>query len=452
LTGAEVSPARRPLALLDLVEESLDEAEFLWRVWERELDSPARDLAAVTFWVEDRLHGAIEGLRAGGEGAIVGLLGPALDAESPFRVTAAAHALAAEGGARAVEALAAAVDGADEAKQAGLARAIQLASSPPASRLQSALYSRGDAGRALLLDALAFQQRNPGAAALEAAWGAHHPLARAAAWRAARHLPPAVGARLGGPMADALAAPELVVRDAAAESGLILGLPAAWARSLELAQVPGPAGCRARLLVALVGTERDHPVLLAALADEASRHDALFALGFAGTRAAAEACVQAATIPPLARVAAESFAAITGVDLEGERLVAAPAPPADEAIPFEADDLDADLRPSPDDALPLPDAPGLARWWERQRGRFAAGQRYLGGQSSRAAALQAALQWGPMRRRHALALELSIRTGGRHQLQTRGFAREQRRQMQSFDPLGAGALAASPLAARFSPV
>src|SRR5436190_11144567 len=55
----------------DLVEESLDEAAFLWGRWESELVSLTRSLDEVWTWTEDRLHGALDGVRAAGPAFVV---------------------------------------------------------------------------------------------------------------------------------------------------------------------------------------------------------------------------------------------------------------------------------------------------------------------------------------------------------------------------------------------
>ena len=448
-----MQPARAPAPLIDVVVESLDEAEFLWRTWEQELDSPLRDLEAVWFWVEQRLQGALDGVQVAGDAAIDDLLVPALrEPESRSRAIAAAYVLACEASPRAVDALVSASVSEDDVTQSALARGVQLA--PAMSPLlEAVLAKRGDRGAALCLEASNFQQRPAGPALdVVAALRAGDAGVRSAAIRALRHLAPAEASAMYPAIGGALAAPDLAVRDAALETGMILGLPAAWARCLELAAAPGAAGQRARLLVALLGTERDQRVLLNATGDEPSRRDALFALGCAGTPEAADACLQiGGAVPELARLATDSFVAVTGVDLAAEGLLAPPPPAAaDEPIAFEEEDLDADLRPTPDQALPLADWPRLTSWWQRQQRRFAAGRRYLRGQPLDALSVQRFLREGSMRRRHATALEVAVRSGGRHQVETRAFAREQRRQLSALATLDARALSASPLVRQLS--
>jgi uncharacterized protein (TIGR02270 family) len=149
-------------------------------------------------------------------------------------------------------------------------------------------------------------------------------------------------------------------------------------------------------------------------------------------------------------VAAEAFCAITGLDLEGQRLVVAPPPSAPEPIPFEEDDLDADLVPSAEDLLPLPDVPGIQRWWSKNHQRFSTNTRFQGGRPVDLIVLQDELLRGPMRRRHATALELAVRTAGRYQVETRALSAEQRKQMSAFDRLGGAAIERSPLTGHFS--
>src|SRR5258706_16385094 len=62
---------------LDVVDESLDEAAFLWGRWHGELGSLTRNLDEVWSWTEDRLHGALDGVRVAG-GAVFDVVSPGL--------------------------------------------------------------------------------------------------------------------------------------------------------------------------------------------------------------------------------------------------------------------------------------------------------------------------------------------------------------------------------------
>ena len=97
--------------------------------------------------------------------------------------------------------------------------------------------------------------------------------------------------------------------------------------------------------------------------------------------------------------------------------------------PLEEDDLDADLAPSEDDALPRPNGPALAAWWQTNGDRFDAGFRYLAGGPLTFDTFRLALETFPLRRRHVLSALLAVRTAGAVRIDTRGFTRTQRAQL-----------------------
>jgi uncharacterized protein (TIGR02270 family) len=243
----------------------------------------------------------------------------------------------------------------------------------------------------------------------------------------------------------ALADDEVAPRNAAIESGLILGSTAAWSRCLQLARAQAPGVGPLLTLIAQLATDREQEPLYAAMDNKELRRHALFAAGFAGTRRAADVCAEALGVEADARLAAEALCAITGLDLQAERLVAPDPPSPNEPIPFEQEDLDANLVPTPGDLLPRPDVAGVRAWWLTQRGRVPDGARCLAGKSAGLAQLQDALRVGPMRRRHAIALELSIRRQGRYAVATRAFTATQRQQMRAGDERVAAGLPSSPL-------
>jgi uncharacterized protein (TIGR02270 family) len=236
------------------------------------------------------------------------------------------------------------------------------------------------------------------------------------------------------------------VAEAAVETGLIVGCPGAWERCQELATSDIPGSAPLLLLVAILGSPREQKILLDALARKDRRRDVLWALGFGGRRAGADACIELMARDEVAGVAGEAFCAITGLDLKVAGLVVA-APERrgsadDDDHQDDRDDDDDDeeradvaSEPRAEDQLPLPDVAGLRRWWDRERAGFDPEARYIGGRRATFAVLHDALANGPMRRRHALALELAIRTEGRLQVQTRAFVPDQRRRLAAFAAL-----------------
>ena len=448
-TGALALAPARPLPLWDLVEESFSEAAFLWGRFEDALASPQRDLAAVSFWVEERLLGNLDGVRVAGVAAR-DLLTAALAGDDPLGVTAAAHLLATDTLAAAIEVLVPALRAAAPEALPRFGRALQLVRSDVLlARLERDLAALGPELVAMLVEVRGFKRGEPGILVAEAL-GASHPGLLTAGLRALRHLAPDRPGR--NTVVAHLDSGDVARETAAVETGLILGVPAAWTRCERGVTGARPAA-HLFLPVALLGDNRAQAALYVALADPALQKSALFALGHAGTKAAANACLEAMKQEPLARLAAEAFCAITGLDLDAEHLIAPdPKPEPEEPIPFEQEDLDADLVPTAEDGLPRPDVAGVTRWWASNGARFAADKRYLRGRVLDLAGLQEGLRREPTRRRPALALELAIRSAGRYQVQTHAFTAEQRRQMEAFDRLGGAAMPRSQLARVFSPL
>lgn len=415
-----------PLVFWSIVEESLDEAEFLWRRRDGMLAAHDRTLNDVETWVEDRLLGALEGLVVAGEAGIERVLGPGLASDEPARASVAAYALLTSRTPRGLELFESALLAAAEARLLALRRGLELV---PAAieALAPTVKAAPPPVLAAYLDACAFQQRATGYAVGELLASRDAPLQRAAA-----RLLRFADAATQRACAPALALSDPEARDLAVESLVIGGLPQAKAACRELAAAELRGSASLLLLLAMVGTPEEHKIVLAALGTEARQKDAIWALGFGGRKEGADACIELLAQGCHDKLAAEAFCAITGLELEAAGLVVPPPAEADEPIPFEQEDLDADLVQQPEDHLPAPDVAGVIKWWKQQRGQFADKTRYLAGRPATVELLHHRLVNGPTRRRHALALELAVRTQGRLQVETRALVPEQRRQLAAF--------------------
>ena len=115
--------------------------------------------------------------------------------------------------------------------------------------------------------------------------------------------------------------------------------------------------------------------------------------------------------PPLARVAAEAFAHITGVHISYDKLDAEP-PEGFQSGPTE-DPTDEDVALDPDGNLYWPDPAKCADWWAKNRKGFTGGTRYLCGKPIASDTLREVLRNGYQRQRAAAALELAIREPGK---------------------------------------
>lgn len=98
-----------------------------------------------------------------------------------------------------------------------------------------------------------------------------------------------------------------------------------------------------------------------------------------------------------ARLAGESFALITGVDLAALDLERSP-PEALQVGPND-DPADDDVALDEDDSLPWPDAAKVQAWWQIHAGQFDAGRRYFGGLPPSVAHCRGLLQTAGQRQR-----------------------------------------------------
>lgn len=420
-------PPSPPVAW-SIVEESGDEAEFLWQRRDAMLDAPDRTLSDVETWAEERLLGALDGLVVAGEAGVDRVLGPMLASDESARVSVSAWALLSIGSATAVDVFRSAFLSATGARLTALRCGLELI---PAAipALGPSTQGASPVVLAAYLEACAFARRSPDGQDLVGLLASRSVEIQRAVAYGLRFAPTAVQ-QACYPVILTLSDPE--ARSLAVESYVVAGFPQAkdGCRMLAAAEVRGCA--RMLLLLAMVGSLSDHKVVVKALGKEARQRDAIWALGFGGRRDGADACIELLAQKRHVRLAAEAFCAITGLDLDANGLVVAPAPEPDEPVSFEEDDLDANLEPQPEDALPMPAVDGVIAWWNQHRPRFDASARYLGGRPADLNVLHDLLTRGPTRRRHALALEMAVRSAGRLQVETRTLVPEQRRQLAAF--------------------
>lgn len=134
---------------------------------------------------------------------------------------------------------------------------------------------------------------------------------------------------------------------------------------------------------------------------------ATVARGRHGDPAAIPKLLDAMKTPALARIAGEAFTFITGVDLDAEEL-GGQQPEGFEAGPND-DPADENVAMDEDENLPWPDLAKLTAWWEKNRSRFANGQRLLLGKPITPDWCREVLRIGKQRQRAAAALELALR-------------------------------------------
>jgi uncharacterized protein (TIGR02270 family) len=412
-------PAAAPV-LWDMVEEHLDEASFLVARWEAALRSPLYTAEEVARGFEARLQAQLDGLVAAGPAAEERLLGPALESGEPERALAAALALLEGPGGSGLARVEGFLGAAPDPARAPVVRALGLARRAGLERELLRLAEKGaPAVAGAALEALAFRRvKAPDELLAVALAGTAAP---AGALRAARLASP----RLWPAVERAYRSADPAARDAALGSGLALGLRSAWLACQELVEARDPGAGFALEVLGLSGEPADEARIAGALEVEGLRPAALFALGLTGLPSAAEACLPLLADEKVGAVAAEAFSAVTGLAIEGS--YARLPEERDELVPFEEEDLDADLSSRPEGELPLPDPPSIAAWWRGVRARFTPGTRWLAGRPFGAEALAATFLAGNMRRRQPLGLDLLVRSRREVEVETLGWAADQLR-------------------------
>ncbi len=412
--------------MMDVLEEHLDEASFLWSQWERALVAARHDLSD-TAELEERLLAHVDGLVIGGEPAAAELLLPGLETDERERISASALALLSGPGKRELEETLGVLDSGDEVQRAGVARALELSEREGLDALLlERLSSEDPALKAVAFQVLSFRGAVPPETRTQWLYQDEAGLV-IAALRDPRPLPRDVAQTV---LPQLLVDPRPGVREAAIVSGLVSGSRAAWKACRKVAEEGGTGRGLCLALMALGGDEQDTQWLAELAREESSRADVLWALGFSGHELSAEACLKWMDDAKTAALAGEAFSAITGLKLEGEFRLA-PEEEDDALVPLEQEDLDANLVPGPEASLPLPKREPVEHWWQKAQKDFTRGTRYLRGNKLDASGLLEALGSEPMRRRPMLALELAIRSRGTHLLQTRAFTRRQRAELSA---------------------
>ena len=425
-----MSDSGRPLR--DLVDESLDEATFLWGHWESELSSLTRSLNEVWFWTEDRLHGALDGVRAAGA-EMVEIAAEGLSSGETDRIAVSAAVLGSGNKRAAIEVLTSTLGAADGMELKAMLRGLELLGSARALRAAAAvLTNREPAFAGALCRLKAFRRVAPGAEILTAIKSqdadAQGDAIRAAVYSDDRDAEAWITAAMNNQ--------NRATRLAAVESGLCRGLARAWETAARRARRLDKRSAPYLKLVAMLGTAEQHEIVYSALSVPELQRDAIWALGHIGTTRAAESCLAGMTHEHLARACGEAYCWITGADLVRDRLAVEETLP--DAPAFEDDDLDADLVPTPDALWPLPDIEAVRKDWLARGAGFVADVRHIHGQAVTSSTLVDMMENGPMVRRHDVALELRVKSRGGYDVETRAFAARQRQMMAAARAAGAG--------------
>lgn len=425
--------------LWEVEQEHLDEAEFLVEVCEAAVVAPHYGLEELNAGPESRLLAHIDALVIGGPAVGERVLAPTIEREGVAyeKVVAAAMALLAESDQVVCARVLAVLDSADahEEGRRGVVRALQLSERVGIDDwLVRGLAGAPAAGVAARLEALAGRQVVPGRWLLGYLASDDLPIARAAA-KLARFA--AVDESFVD--LDRLArAEDSALRRIALESALIRGVPGVWESALYWAFHSGESPFRREALtwVSMLGDAEVHERIVAFVDDPEHRADALWALGFGGRISAVDRVMSLLADEEYGRLAGEVVCAIAGLPTDEDRFWR-DDPGAREGLPpLDTDNRTADLVPPIEDSLPLPNPEPIIAWWQARREQLDPALRMIGGGALGRDELIAALWHAPMRRRHALALELAMRSSANVLINTRGLCRVQYEQLRSLSALG----------------
>lgn len=409
--------------LPDVVAEHAEEASFLWLQRASAVHAPNYDPAQFA-GLDERLAAHIDGLRVAGEEGWHCAV-QAMDNGCPEDFFPAA-VLALEAADGRFENLLERAAGLPEAVPGLISACGWVEPAQVGARVKALLASKPPLARKLGIAACALHRRDPGAV-LDAAIAQGADSVRIRALRAAGEL----GRTDLLPQALALLAeakPEL--RFWAAWCGVLLGdrrhaLDATRAFALE----PGPRQLKAfRLALLAMDVEAGHALLATCASLPGAARLRIIGAGYVGDARYAPWLIEQMANPATARIAAEAFVNITGVDLNLEQMEVPPPEGFEDGPSEDPDDENVDL---PEDvALSWPDVEKIRRWWPANESRFAPGARFFLGRPVTEASCVQVLREGFQRQRVAAALHRSLLQPGMPLFPTSAPAWRQRRWLE----------------------
>jgi uncharacterized protein (TIGR02270 family) len=262
---------------------------------------------------------------------------------------------------------------------------------------------------------------------LEAALDDHEPLVRA---RAARTMGELGRADSRAKLNTLLTDPDEDCRFWAAWSASRLGTTEGVHALAEIAHAPSSRrDCALDVLLRCLSVDRAHAFVRQLARDPTLRHTVIRAAGTVGDGNYIPWLIEQTSEPPVARVAGNAFAMITGADVIQNDLDRGP-PEGFNSRPDD-DPEDGNVALDDDEGLGWPDPERLGRWWKGNRHRFSAGTAYFRGSPKVSTNWLSALSDAPQRQRWTAALELALRRLENPMFEVRGRADVQQRLLGS---------------------
>ncbi|MEZ4296936.1 MAG: TIGR02270 family protein [Polyangiaceae bacterium] len=405
---------------LEIFDEHVQEASFLWSMREDASRDPRYDLDSLCR-VDARLEARLDALLVAGEAG----MSAARDAlRFPDAGTAfAAAVVALESDDR--QGFAAVLDSLHRASEGipAVASALGWVSPDALERVLPGLLAPDlpSEMRYVAIAGCALQRRDPGQA-LSAALGSPDDRLRARALLAAGELG---RTDLRPRVRDALSDDDEACQFAAGYAGLLLGEPEATLALRDLAEQRGLFAERAcSMAVRRMPVDTARPWLQELFSAPGGDRAALRGCAALGDAEMVPWLIERMNDLPLARLCAGALWTITGVDPRAEGLEG--KAPEDFLSGPTDDPADEDVAMDPDDALPWLDVTAVRRWWSRARGGFSGGGRRLAGRPLTAERLSDLLRTGHQLVRAAAAMELCLSGKARGLFEVRARGSRQR--------------------------
>lgn len=411
------------MVFVDILDEHLEEAEFLWHLRSDALTDRSYNLGRLSE-IEERLVAHLDGLLLGEKEAWK-LLEPKLaDGDRGQAFAAASVALESEN-----DGVAALVcdqlDTASRSTRAGIQDAFCHASHARMEpMLRKLLQSNRLSDRSLAIDSLSFRRAPMDQNDLRAFLrDSSIEMVRAALLAIARHKI----TLLEKDIMPLLRSDNIALRQEAIRTSLMLGIDSAVNEARQIVHKFSDQAGEMLVLLGNAGQIKDLPLLIDAVREPALGRDAITALGLLGYSGAMPCLLKSVGDPKLARLAGEAIHVITGVDLEKGGMTA-----VDHSARQQDDDdeLEEDL----DDGLACPDPQAIYAWWQEKASTFASGVRYRFGKPYGTAVLLDGLKHANLRHRHHAAFELALLAPTFPYIETRALARVQLMQLASLNP------------------
>ena len=416
----------------DVVQEHAEEVAFLWQQREMAVRAPDFDIEDIAE-VDERVEAHLDGLRIAGECSwdIAKAIGWDLGGEF-----FAGMWLALEHGRKEwITEVMESAEGDSDATSGVISAFGWIEKKKLRGHVKQLLKTSNPFGRQVGIGACAIHRVNPGTALVDALNNKHEGL-RARALKAVGEL----GFTAHLPLVEkSMEHEDDECRFWAAWSAGLLGSREAIKILGLFGTVDNPRRRQAlELWVRLLEPEQAHHMIRSMVSDKKQLRWALMSAGYQGDPAYLEPLMKQFENAEVARVAAESFEMITGLNMFLESLEVIPEveqqpEPSEEELQgdwdHDEDDDDAEVL-AEDEGLVVPDMEKIQPWYDDNKDRFPVGERILCGYPLSQESCANILLTGQQRQRRAAALEIVLGNPGTPLFETRAPGRRQLKRLR----------------------